>query len=73
MAKPCRITSRLQRVRIRNKDRHSSEGASDQGYVATSNSFAYDNERLARPGQVVERIPDADGILPFTLEQTCSK
>ena len=31
-----------------------SEGDSDQGYVATANCFAYDNEPLARPGQVVE-------------------
>ena len=42
---------------------------SDQGYVATANCFAYANEPLARPGQVVESNPDADGILPLTLEQ----
>lgn len=46
-----------------------SEGDSDQGYVATANCFAYANEPLARPGQVVESNPDADDILPFTLEQ----
>ena len=45
-----------------------SEGDSDQGYVATANCFAYDNEPLARPDQVVESNPGADGILPFTLD-----
>ena len=76
MAKSCRITSRLQRVRIRKKVRQprallvgGSEGDSNQGYVATANCFAYANEHLARPGQVVESNPDADDILPLTLEQ----
>ena len=50
------------------KSTTSSEGDSNQGYVATSNSFAYDKPH-ARPGQVVESNPDADRILPFTLEQ----
>ena len=46
-----------------------SEGDSDQGYVATANCFAYANEPLARPGQVVESKPDADVIRAFTLDQ----
>ena len=46
-----------------------STSSSSVGYVPNVGSFAYDDEPIAEPGEIVETPDDPDGILPADLEQ----
>lgn len=43
--------------------------SSSVGYVPNVGNFAYDDEPLAEPGEIVNTPDDPDGILPADLEQ----